>query len=289
MTSSQQQPTNTLPSQSSQRTQHVLSSKGMTAPPHTTLTKPAITDAHPPTPEGEYIFHGQSKVPGGNVQPNMAQVLDAARYRQWADTIAQLRPTTVLEITSAPTRLFDVVMVNRPSWMLNTWHVASPTGRASCIAATAQRVTPGVFVHQSPLGELAEHSLKANAIIISGMEATQHELAATIQSALAHLAPGGYLVVTALNSDSLHQQFQQSVGVPPLGAGFTQATLRALIHNCELTVVEESGGTLRPLPEADMAQCLPTLPAGTMMGLAALGQKYPQLASELTVVATYPH
>lgn len=236
-------------------------------------------------------------------QYDFEQHMVAARQQHVLKQLTTIAPTSLIEVGCGQALLIDKA-AETSSFKeyldrINRWHIVEPADAFYHVAQQASINHPNLVAHHNRFEQLADLPHQVDAVILSSLLHEVEDADALIETALNHLAPHGSLIINVPNGQSLHRQLacamgltQQATQLSPRNISlnqprvFTQATLTALLQSHQLTIRHSGGYMLKPFSHQQMADCLPHLPPTILLGLSALGEDYPELASEISVIAT---
>lgn len=231
------------------------------------------------------------------------QHMVAARHQSVGEAINTAKPSSIIEVGCGKALLIDAVNKHYDETLSVSdidWHIVEPADSFVSYACQQMARYPKLTVHQSMFENWQPpEAFQVDMVVISSLLHEVEKPEALLKQAKRYLKPEGLLVVNVPNANSLHRQLAVALGLIPkqdeLTARnlqlhqqriFDASSLQQLIKAEGLIVKETGGYMLKPFTHKQMAGCLPLLPDNALEGLNRLGQRYPELASEIYCIAS---
>jgi SAM-dependent methyltransferase len=223
-----------------------------------------------------------------------------ARHACNLRNLQALRPDTLLEIGCGDDFLYD--HARDAGLPFSGWTIVEPAEAYASLADERAAIDPRLCVLRGyfedvakPGGPLAD--ARFDAVLLSGLLPHVPDATRVVRDAVAHLRPGGSLLVTCANARSFHRLLAVEMGLiaspDELGARnlaygqfhvFDRDSLGALLAQAGLVDLRFEGYLFKPFAHAQMRQVLELLPDGAGQALDALGRKFPDNAAEISFV-----
>jgi SAM-dependent methyltransferase len=214
--------------------------------------------------------------------------------------LQQLRPEAILEIGCGDDFLYD--HARAAGLPFASWTIVEPAEAYASLADERAASDPRLRVLRGYVEDVAKPGgplagARFDAVLLSGLLPHVPDARQVVRDAVAHLRPGGSLLVTCPNARSFHRLLAVEMGLiadpHELGARnlaygqfhvFDRDSLGALLTEAGLVDLRFEGYLFKPFAHAQMSRILELLPDGAAPALDALGRKFADNAAEICFV-----